>query len=57
MEDATDWTAHSYDREVVDRVWAMARTVEGNDDALWRKDECGAWMRSEEHTSELQSPC
>jgi hypothetical protein len=44
MEDATDWTAHSYEREVVDRVWATSQTVPGNDPALWRKDEFGAWM-------------
>ncbi len=42
--DATDWTSHTYDREVVDRVWASARQVPGNDPALWRKDEHGAWM-------------
>lgn len=49
MEDATDWTAHSYDREVVDRVWGMAQTVPGNDGALWRKDEFGAWMHRLEY--------
>ena len=38
MDDATDWTAHSYEREVVDRVWATAHEVPGNDGALWRKD-------------------
>jgi len=49
MEDATDWTAHSYDREVVDRVWATSQTVPGNDPALWRKDEFGAWMHRLEY--------
>ena len=44
MEDATDWTAHSYEREVVDRVWSTAHAVAGNDEALWRKDEHGAWI-------------
>ena len=42
--DATDWTSQSYEREVVDRVWATAREVPGNDAALWRKDEHGAWI-------------
>ena len=42
--DATDWTAYAYDREVVDRVWATARAVPGNDPATWRKDEHGAWI-------------
>ncbi len=44
MDDATDWTAHSYEREVVDRVWATAHAVPGNDAAVWRKDDYGAWM-------------
>ena len=43
-EAATDWTFHTYEREVVDRVWATAAAVPGNDPALWRKDEHGAWM-------------
>jgi hypothetical protein len=42
--DATDWTSQAYEREVVDRVWATAREVSGNDPALWRKDEHGAWI-------------
>ena len=33
-----------YDREVVDRVWQTAQTIAGNDPALWRKDERGAWI-------------
>lgn len=33
-----------YDREVVERVWQAARMVAGNDPAVWRKDECGAWI-------------
>lgn len=44
MDDATDWTAHSYEREVVDRIWATAHAVPGNDAELWRKDEYGAWI-------------
>jgi len=44
MDDATDWSAAGYDREVIDRVWNQAGEIAGNDPALWRKDECGAWI-------------
>lgn len=33
-----------YDREVVDRVWQYAQVIPGNDPAVWRKDEFGAWI-------------
>lgn len=33
-----------YDSEVVERVWQSARIVPGNDPAIWRKDEHGAWI-------------
>jgi hypothetical protein len=33
-----------YDREVVERVWQSAQIISGNDPALWRKDERGAWI-------------
>ena len=42
--DSTDWSTPGYDREVIDRVWRFAPEVEGNDPALWRKDEFGAWI-------------
>lgn len=38
-----------YDREVLDRVWALAQVVPGNDPALWRKDDHGAWMHRMEY--------
>lgn len=41
---ATEWGFHDYDREVVARTWARAEVIPGNDDELWRKDECGAWI-------------
>ncbi len=44
MDDATDWSPAGYDREVIDRVWRQAGEIPGNDPALWRKDECGAWI-------------
>jgi hypothetical protein len=34
----------SYDRELVERVWQTAHAIPGNDPAIWRKDEHGAWM-------------
>lgn len=33
-----------YDRDVVERVWLCGQVVPGNDPAVWRKDESGAWM-------------
>lgn len=33
-----------FDGLVVDQVWRTARTVAGNDPAIWRKDESGAWI-------------
>ncbi len=33
-----------YDRDVIDRVWQSAQMIPGNDPALWRKDEHGAWI-------------
>jgi hypothetical protein len=38
-----------YEREVVDRVWNLAQAIPGNDPALWRKDENGAWMHRLEY--------
>jgi hypothetical protein len=41
-----DW---GYDREVIDRVWSYAQVVAGNDPAVWRKDEGGAWIHRAEY--------
>lgn len=35
----------SYEREVVESVWAFAEIVPGVDPALWRRDEFGDWIR------------
>jgi len=43
------WASGGYDREIVDAVWQLAEAVEGNDSALWRKDECGAWINRLEY--------
>lgn len=34
----------SYERDVVERIWQSAQTIPGNDPAVWRKDESGAWI-------------
>lgn len=34
----------SYERDVVERVWQSAQIIPGNDPAVWRKDERGAWI-------------
>jgi hypothetical protein len=38
-----------YDREVVERVWCLAQVIPGNDSAVWRKDESGAWIHRLEY--------
>jgi hypothetical protein len=49
MPEETHWNFFRYEREVVDHVWSLGQTVQGNDDALWRKDEHGAWMHRLEY--------
>lgn len=47
-----DLEFHSgYDRDVVDRVWSLAQTIPGNDPAVWRKDEFGAWIHRHDYRS------
>ena len=36
--------ATDYDPELVERIWQGAQVIPGNDPAVWRKDECGAWI-------------
>jgi hypothetical protein len=43
-ETASNWSTGGYDRGVIDSVWQFAEIVAGNDPALWRKDEFGAWI-------------
>ena len=43
MEGFSD-PARGYDREVVERIWNYAQVLPGNDPAVWRKDEFGAWI-------------
>ena len=44
MHEGTDWALAGYEPEVIERVWRGAAEIAGNDAALWRKDECGAWI-------------
>ena len=39
----------AYPREVVEQVWQLAQAVPGNDPAVWRKDEFGAWLHRQEY--------
>ncbi|HSJ02249.1 MAG: hypothetical protein ACAI34_12885 [Verrucomicrobium sp.] len=43
-DQSTTGPERGYDREIVERVWETARKVAGNDPAVWRKDEHGAWI-------------
>lgn len=33
-----------YDPQVIEHVWSLAQVIAGNDPAVWRKDEHGAWI-------------
>ncbi|MCA1964328.1 MAG: hypothetical protein LDL31_10325 [Prosthecobacter sp.] len=48
MSEIPDETS-PYSREVVEQVWQLAQTVPGNDPAVWRKDEHGAWLHRREY--------
>ncbi|MCB1063707.1 MAG: hypothetical protein KDN20_12390 [Verrucomicrobiae bacterium] len=40
----SDFSAQGYDRALIDSVWENGDRIAGNDPALWRKDQFGAWM-------------
>ena len=40
----TEFSPAGYDRAVIETVWDYAESIPGNDIALWRKDEFGAWI-------------
>jgi len=42
-------TELGYDSDVVARVWALAQVIPGNDPAVWRKDENGAWLNRQDY--------
>lgn len=39
----------SYDLMLVNQVWSLAQAVPGNDPAVWRKDEFGAWINRQDY--------
>ena len=39
----------SFDDDTIRQVWEKGRAVSNNDPNVWRKDECGAWIRRTEH--------
>lgn len=41
-----------YSRQIVDQVWEKGRAIDNQDRTVWRKDECGAWIRYDHYGSE-----
>lgn len=41
---SSDFSSPGYDPVVIDGVWENGDRIAGNDAALWRKDQFGAWM-------------
>jgi len=44
LSSSSQWSTPGYERSIIESVWQFAETVAGNDPALWRKDEFGAWI-------------
>ena len=44
LESGSTEPERAYDWNVVDHVWNSAQMIPGNDPAVWRKDEHGAWI-------------
>ncbi len=38
------WEAQIYAGDIIEQVWQHGEAIRGNDSALWRKDEFGAWI-------------
>lgn len=34
-----------FTEEMIQQVWEKARAMPTNDPTMWRKDECGAWIK------------
>jgi len=43
----------SFGDEVIQSVWEKGRTVSPNDPNMWRRDECGAWIRRNEYGNRI----
>ncbi len=48
-QDTSWWGGGESTREIRDRAWENGERVQGNDPALWRKDEFGAWIHRLEY--------
>lgn len=44
--------ANQFNEEVINKVWLKGRIVPSYNEALYRKDACGAWMMRSEYGSE-----
>jgi hypothetical protein len=42
----------AFNDETIDRVWQKARSMTEPTSELWRRDECGAWIRRDHYGSE-----
>lgn len=42
----------AFSEETIQQVWEKATPVAGNDPAVWRQDQCKAWM--EEGSTEIE---
>ena len=45
MEFSLAFETEGLDEETIRRVWEKGKVVERYDPNMWRKDECGAWVR------------
>lgn len=34
----------NFSEETIQKVWEKAKVIVGNDPAVWRQDQCGAWI-------------
>jgi len=39
----------SFNEETIQNVWEKGKIVERYDSKIWRKDECGAWIKRSEY--------
>ena len=42
----------AFSQEMIQKIWNRGRVIAEQDPAVWRKDECGAWMRREHYGRE-----
>lgn len=42
----------TYNAETIQSVWEKGRVIAEQDPIVWRKDECGAWLRREHYGRE-----